>query len=111
MSVFGKLFGGGGKGGKAPNPQEAIQKLRETEEMLTKKQEYLEQKIDAELLTAKKNGTKNKRGLYFKITLHIKWLFITFKDHYLSCVSVVWQLTLHPCDTSVLIEFTSTLLI
>jgi len=64
MSVFGKLFGGGGKGGKGPNPQEAIQKLRETEEMLTKKQEYLEQKIDAELLTAKKNGTKNKRGMY-----------------------------------------------
>ncbi|XP_067268623.1 charged multivesicular body protein 4c [Pseudorasbora parva] len=62
MSVFGKLFGGGGKGGKGPNPQEAIQKLRETEEMLTKKQEYLEQKIDAELLTAKKNGTKNKRA-------------------------------------------------
>ncbi|XP_016402628.1 charged multivesicular body protein 4c-like, partial [Sinocyclocheilus rhinocerous] len=30
--------------------------------MLTKKQEYLEQKIDAELLTAKKNGTKNKRA-------------------------------------------------
>ncbi|XP_042587929.1 charged multivesicular body protein 4c [Cyprinus carpio] len=62
MSVFGKLFGGGGKGGKGPSPQEAIQKLRETEEMLTKKQEYLEQKIDAELLTAKKNGTKNKRA-------------------------------------------------
>ncbi|XP_051525877.1 charged multivesicular body protein 4c [Myxocyprinus asiaticus] len=62
MSVFGKLFGGGGKGGKGPSPQEAIQKLRETEEMLTKKQEYLEQKIEAELVTAKKNGTKNKRA-------------------------------------------------
>ncbi|XP_016108022.1 charged multivesicular body protein 4c [Sinocyclocheilus grahami] len=62
MSVFGKLFGGGGKGGKGPSPQEAIQKLRETEEMLAKKQEFLEQKIDAELLTAKKNGTKNKRA-------------------------------------------------
>ncbi|XP_051964604.1 charged multivesicular body protein 4c [Xyrauchen texanus] len=62
MSVFGKLFGGGGKGGKGPSPQEAIQKLRETEEMLMKKQEYLEQKIEAELVTAKKNGTKNKRA-------------------------------------------------
>ncbi|XP_051950209.1 charged multivesicular body protein 4c-like [Xyrauchen texanus] len=62
MSVFGKLFGGGGKGNKGPSPQEAIQKLRETEEMLTKKQEYLEQKIEAELSTAKKNGTKNKRA-------------------------------------------------
>ncbi|XP_062855319.1 charged multivesicular body protein 4c [Trichomycterus rosablanca] len=62
MSLFGKLFGSGEKGGKGPSPQEAIQKLRETEEMLMKKQEYLEKKIDAELLTAKKNGTKNKRA-------------------------------------------------
>ncbi|KAA8593262.1 hypothetical protein FQN60_009378 [Etheostoma spectabile] len=62
MSVFGKLFGSGGKGGKAPTPQEAIQKLRETEEMLAKKQDFLEKKIDQELLTAKKNGTKNKRA-------------------------------------------------
>ncbi|KAM9361991.1 charged multivesicular body protein 4b [Symphorus nematophorus] len=62
MSVFGKLFGSGGKGGKAPTPQEAIQRLRETEEMLTKKQDFLEKKIDQELLTAKKNGTKNKRA-------------------------------------------------
>lgn len=44
-----------------PSPQEAIQKLRETEEMLTKKQAYLEQKIDQELALAKKHGTKNKR--------------------------------------------------
>ena len=62
MSVFGKLFGSGGKGGKQPTPQEAIQRLRETEEMLTKKQDFLEKKIDQELMTAKKNGTKNKRG-------------------------------------------------
>ncbi|XP_008291224.1 charged multivesicular body protein 4b [Stegastes partitus] len=62
MSSFMRLFGGGGKGGKAPTPQEAIQKLRETEEMLAKKQEFLEKKIDHELMTAKKNGTKNKRA-------------------------------------------------
>ncbi|XP_022073951.1 charged multivesicular body protein 4b [Acanthochromis polyacanthus] len=62
MSGFLKLFGGGGKGGKSPTPQEAIQKLRETEEMLAKKQEFLEKKIDHELMTAKKNGTKNKRA-------------------------------------------------
>lgn len=60
--MFGKLFGGGGKGGKAPTPQEAIQKLRETEEMLAKKQDFLEKKIGEELVTAKKNGTKNKRA-------------------------------------------------
>ncbi|CAJ1050859.1 charged multivesicular body protein 4b [Xyrichtys novacula] len=60
--LIGKLFGSGGKGGKAPTAQEAIQKLRETEEMLAKKQDFLEKKIDQELLTAKKNGTKNKRA-------------------------------------------------
>ncbi|XP_068197703.1 charged multivesicular body protein 4b [Antennarius striatus] len=61
MSVFGRLFGGG-KGGKGPSPQEAIHKLRETEEMLQKKQDFLEKKIEQELQTAKKYGTKNKRG-------------------------------------------------
>ncbi|MGH0161075.1 UNVERIFIED_CONTAM: hypothetical protein FKN15_058977 [Acipenser sinensis] len=62
MSLFGKLFGSGGKTGKSPTPQEAIQRLRDTEEMLTKKQDFLEKKIDQELLTAKKHGTKNKRA-------------------------------------------------
>lgn len=60
MSVW-KIFGKG-KGEKAPTPQDAIQKLRETEEMLMKKQEFLEKKIDQELTTAKKYGTKNKRS-------------------------------------------------
>lgn len=62
MSLLVKLFGSGGKGGKQPTPQEAIQRLRETEEMLTKKQDFLEKKIEEELVTAKRNGTKNKRG-------------------------------------------------
>ncbi|XP_029948501.1 charged multivesicular body protein 4b-like [Salarias fasciatus] len=62
MSLLQKLFGSGGKGGKQPTPQEAIQRLRETEEMLSKKQDFLEKKIEQELLTAKKNGTKNKRA-------------------------------------------------
>ena len=57
---FAKLFGGGKK--KAPTPQEAIQKLRETEDMLTKKQEFMEKKIEQELASAKKHGTKNKRA-------------------------------------------------
>ncbi|KAM9482684.1 charged multivesicular body protein 4b isoform 2-T2 [Clarias gariepinus] len=62
MALFGKLFGSSGKGGKAPSPQEAIQRLRDTEEMLTKKQEFLEKRIEQELVTAKRNGTKNKRA-------------------------------------------------
>lgn len=61
MSFFSNLFGGK-KGADAPTASEAIQKLRETEEMLVKKQDFLEKKITQELMTAKKNGTKNKRG-------------------------------------------------
>lgn len=41
---------------------EAIQQLRDTENLLMKKQEVLEKKIEQELECAKKNGTKNKRG-------------------------------------------------
>ncbi|XP_062841987.1 charged multivesicular body protein 4c [Trichomycterus rosablanca] len=75
MSKISKLFKGTGSSSSsksrsssrskqrshaAPSPQEAIHRLRETEEMLTKKQNYLERKIEHELMTAKKHGTKNK---------------------------------------------------
>merc|ERR1712226_430083 len=60
MSGFAKLFGGGKN--KQPSPQEAIQKLRETEDILLKKSDFLEKKIEQELATAKKHGTKNKRA-------------------------------------------------
>ena len=62
MSFLQKMFGAGGKDKGMPTTGQAIQKLRETEEMLIKKQEFLEKKIDQELDIAKKNGTKNKRG-------------------------------------------------
>ncbi|KAK7114869.1 charged multivesicular body protein 4b-like [Littorina saxatilis] len=61
MSLVAKLFGGGKKN-KAPTPQEGIQRLREVEEMLMKKSDFLEKKIQTELATAKKYGTKNKRS-------------------------------------------------
>lgn len=60
MSVFGKLFGGK-KGEKPQTTGEAIQNLRETEEMLMKKQDFLEKKIDSEMVTARKNAKTNKR--------------------------------------------------
>jgi len=60
MSFFKKIFGDG-KTDKTPSPQEGIQRLREVEEMLMKKSDFLEKKIDGELATAKKSGTKNKR--------------------------------------------------
>uniref|UniRef100_A0A8C0HJT7 Charged multivesicular body protein 4C n=1 Tax=Chelonoidis abingdonii TaxID=106734 RepID=A0A8C0HJT7_CHEAB len=66
MSKIGKLFKGGGpgrpKGRAGPTPQEALARLRETEEMLTKKQEYLETRIQRELAAAKQHGTRNKRA-------------------------------------------------
>ncbi|XP_030071867.1 charged multivesicular body protein 4c [Microcaecilia unicolor] len=65
MSKLTKLFkgpGGSSRSRGAPTPQEALGRLRETEEMLTKKQEYLEKKIEQELATARKHGTKNKRA-------------------------------------------------
>uniref|UniRef100_A0A2K5E1Y1 Charged multivesicular body protein 4A n=1 Tax=Aotus nancymaae TaxID=37293 RepID=A0A2K5E1Y1_AOTNA len=61
MSGLGRLFGKGKKE-KGPTPEEAIQKLKETEKILIKKQEFLEQKIQQELQTAKQYGTKNKKG-------------------------------------------------
>ena len=66
MSLLAKMFGMGGKGDKAPTAGQAIQKLRETEEMLVKKQEFLEKKIAQEIDIARKNGTKNKRGKFVK---------------------------------------------
>lgn len=60
MSFFSNMFGG--KKEHAMTTGEAIQNLRETEDILNKKQEVLEKRIDQELEVAKKNGTKNKRG-------------------------------------------------
>lgn len=57
--MFGRMFGK--KGDKALTAGEAIQKLRETEEMLMKKQEYLEKKIEQETAAARKNAKTNKR--------------------------------------------------
>ena len=64
-AALAKIFGSGKKG-ELPSPQQAIQKLRETEEMLSKKTEFLEKKIDKEMQTIKKNGMRNKRGDYYR---------------------------------------------
>lgn len=64
MSKLGKFFKGSrsSRTRTAPNAQEALARLRETEEMLAKKQEYLENRIQRELALAKKHGSQNKRG-------------------------------------------------
>lgn len=61
MSWIAKAFGMS-KGGKPPSPQEAIQKLRETEEMLQKKADFLETKVTKELNIARQHGTKNPQS-------------------------------------------------
>lgn len=45
--------------------------------MLTKKQEYLEKKIEQEIMTAKKHGTKNKRGMLLNLSEKPVHLFFT----------------------------------
>lgn len=61
MSFFGKIFGGS-KPKAVWDTNEAVQNLRKMEEMLIKKQDYLEQSINKEIEVAKKNGSKDKRG-------------------------------------------------
>jgi len=56
-----KIFGGKGSKDKAPTAGDAIQKLRETEEMLQKKSDFFEKKIDQDMAIAKKNAKTNKR--------------------------------------------------
>ena len=60
MSLIQMMFGGKNKE-SCPTTNEAIQKLKDTEALLEKKQEYLEKKIDHEKEIAKKNAQKNKR--------------------------------------------------
>ena len=60
MSLLQRMLGGKNKE-NIPVTEEAIQKLKQTEKMLEKKQEYLEKKIDMENATAKKHARTNKR--------------------------------------------------
>jgi charged multivesicular body protein 4 len=57
MNLFGKAKAA------QTTPKDAIIKLRESLEMLEKREKYLEQKIQGELKVAKANATKNKRGM------------------------------------------------
>lgn len=51
-----------GKAKKAPSPKESIIRLRETLDMLEKRERFLQVKIDNEVAVAKANVHKNKRG-------------------------------------------------
>jgi len=63
MSAISKIFGSGKKAASVQSPKEALQHLREVEEMLQKKSDFLEQKIEHEVSLAKKNSSKNKQGI------------------------------------------------
>ena len=68
MNLFGKA-----KAAKT-SPKDAIVKLRESLDMLEKREKFLASKIEAELKIAKQNATKNKRGfLDFYSFLLMKW--------------------------------------
>lgn len=60
MSLLQRMFRSKNKE-NIPETEDAIQKLKKTEEMLEKKQQYLEKKIDAENSTVKKYVKTNKR--------------------------------------------------
>jgi hypothetical protein len=73
MSVFGKIFGG--KSSKPePTTQGALQELSEQEEMLIKKQEYLNKKIETVSLNKFKGICHQNNILFtlFLVTCHCK---------------------------------------
>ncbi|KAK3792882.1 hypothetical protein RRG08_009043 [Elysia crispata] len=59
MSLLKRLFGN--KSEKNPTAQEGIQRLRDVEGMLNKKSEFLERKIEEQIIIAKENSKRNKR--------------------------------------------------
>jgi len=64
--VLSRVFGGSSKGGAkmktAQTPQEAIQQLRDVEDVLNKKVEHLEGKINEETAIARRDARTNKRN-------------------------------------------------
>lgn len=64
MSSLKNLFGTKNKTEKPPTPQEAIQKLLETEDILKKKSDFLETKIEEQFQIAKTNAAKNKKSTF-----------------------------------------------
>ena len=80
MSFFRKMFGGK-KEAAVPSMAKEIQKLRETEDMLKKKREFLERKMDKEMLIAKTNAAKYKRGIVFCFFFTSRIRLLQFNCH------------------------------
>lgn len=58
MNLFGKAKA------QQPSAKDSIVRLRETLEMLEKRERFLQTKVDNEVNLAKANVTKNKRGSF-----------------------------------------------
>ena len=58
-NFLGRVFG---KKESAPSTPDIINKLRDTEDMLLKKQKFLEQKVEIEVSVAKKSAKTKKRA-------------------------------------------------
>lgn len=61
MSFLKRVFGAKKKD-KVPNTYQSIQDIQKTEDLLHKKQEVLQEKIQHEHETARKNASTNKRS-------------------------------------------------
>ena len=64
MNLFGKAKKQQASGGAGPSAKDSIIRLRETLEMLEKREKFLQTKIENEVNLAKANVTKNKRGAF-----------------------------------------------
>lgn len=112
MSFLKNIFGGK-KAEPTPSTSESIQKLRDTENLLLKKQEHLEHKLEEELKIAKENASSNKRGklgstqtsidfhLIFRYTI-IGWPSSCLSELTRLCCCVVWRkkLEIIKCEIS-----------
>lgn len=70
MSFFRKLFGCKKKEIKGPSrstEDDALEKLRSTEQLLRDKSEALKTNIETEQSTVKENVIKNKQGRYYNL--------------------------------------------
>ena len=70
MSLFHRIFGGGkSKDKSSVSPQEAIQKLLDMEDLLRKRADLLEAKIEQEKKIAVQNANSNKRRIIYSLFL------------------------------------------
>lgn len=66
MSFSVKMSSGGEEVRMKPCEQQETEKLSQSQELLMKMKEYLEKRIDRELLNVKKNSRENRGGKTFE---------------------------------------------